>query len=104
MPDTEQGPIEVVVESYLEDLIPGYLDNRRADAVTIESALGEGDLETARSLGHQMKGSGGGYGFDRLTEIGAQIEQAAREGDCARVRQAVAAMRDYLDRVVVRYG
>ena len=95
--------IEVIIESYLEDLIPMYLENRQADVAAIEASLASGDLETARSLGHQMKGSGGGYGFDRLTEIGGAMEAAAREADADAVRQALDDLKDYLERVVVRY-
>ena len=54
----------------LGDLIPGYLENRKKDVVEILNCLNRRDYETIRSLGHKMKGSGGGYGFDTITEIG----------------------------------
>jgi HPt (histidine-containing phosphotransfer) domain-containing protein len=69
----------------------------------IRSALEAGDLETARSLGHQMKGSGGGYGFDRLTEIGLAIETAAGDGDAGTVSVQVDELAGYLDRLVITY-
>lgn len=33
-----------------------------------------------------MKGAGGGYGFDRVTELGREIEIAAKESNAARCR------------------
>jgi hypothetical protein len=33
-----------------------------------------------------MKGAGGGYGFDRVTELGREIEKAAKEKDADRCR------------------
>ena len=103
MTDRRGEPIEVVVESYLEDLVPSYLEHRHEDVAAIRSALEAGDLERARSLGHQMKGSGGGYGFDRVSDIGAAIEAASKRGDADGVGTQTDALADYLDRLVVRF-
>ncbi len=46
-----------------------------------------------------MKGAGGGYGFDPITDYGAALEQAALEEDAVRIERAVAALADYLARV-----
>ncbi|MBF0124277.1 MAG: Hpt domain-containing protein, partial [Magnetococcales bacterium] len=43
---------------------------------------------------HRMKGSGAGYGFEAITEIGRQLEQSAIRGDAT----AMAAGRDQLVR------
>jgi HPt (histidine-containing phosphotransfer) domain-containing protein len=40
-------------------------------------ALAAGEYETARRLGHQLKGTGKPYGFPGLTQIGSAIEWAA---------------------------
>lgn len=95
--------IRVVVESYLEDLIPRYLENRRADVEAIGKAVEEGDLESARAIGHQMKGSGGGYGFPELTEIGFAIESAAKAGESGTVGELNHRLADYLSRLVIEY-
>jgi DNA-binding NarL/FixJ family response regulator len=58
----------VKIDRDLEDLIPGYLEKRLADVTSIREAAGKNDFEMIRVLGHTMKGSGGGYGFDRITE------------------------------------
>jgi len=54
--------IVVHVDIDLEDLIPGFLDNRQKDIRNLESALQENDFETLRSIGHNLKGVGGGCG------------------------------------------
>ena len=35
-----------------------------------------GDRATARTLAHQLKGAGGGYGFDSITRSAAVLEHA----------------------------
>jgi len=64
----EKSLITVPIEEESIDLIPRYLENRWADVRTLEGALEGGDLGTFRTLGHSMKGSGGGYGLDQVTD------------------------------------
>ena len=58
-------------------LVSQYLQNCRSDLAQLKVALGAGEYEKARRLGHQMKGTGKPYGFPELTQIGRAIEWAA---------------------------
>ncbi len=58
-------------------LVSEYLQNCRRDLARLKAALAAAEYETARSLGHQMKGTGKPYGFPGLTQIGRAIEWAA---------------------------
>jgi len=60
-----------------------------------------GDWDAVRSAGHKMKGTGKGYGFARITDIGRAIEQAGAAEDAQGAREAVAALASYLARVRV---
>ncbi len=91
------------VDVTLESLIPRYLERRKSDAEEIESAVKSGEYERVTTLGHTMKGSGGGYGFDRITELGAMIEAAGRDHDAAVALECAARLRRYLDTVVVEF-
>jgi HPt (histidine-containing phosphotransfer) domain-containing protein len=93
--------IVVQVDADLEDLIPGYLQNRRQDAEAILQALEKQDFETIRVLGHTMKGTGGGYGFDAITEIGRALEEAAKIRDTQAINRGVSTLLDYLEAVEV---
>lgn len=95
--------ILVEVDAALAALVPGFLARRGEDAAAIRAAAQSGDLATARSLGHQLKGSGGGYGFPEITRLGAAIEEAAKNHDAARVVTLADALSDYLARLQVRY-
>ncbi len=97
------GRIFVRVDRELEDLIPGYLAKRRKDIPSIISFVDQGDYEKVRVLGHSMKGSGGGYGFDPITEIGARIEGAAKEKDEQAIRNLTDELSKYLERIEVVY-
>ena len=85
----------------LADLIPGFLQNRRQDVIAMLEALDRGDFATVESLGHGMKGAGGSWGFQAITDIGAALEQAAMSADTDASRKQVDELSKYLDRVEV---
>jgi PAS domain S-box-containing protein len=81
------------------DRIPAYLLNCRQNVNFILEALNRVDLETVTILGHQMSGSGGMFGFQEITDIGAALEQAAQNADIETSRKWVSELSSYLDRV-----
>ncbi len=93
----------VNVDQDLEDIVPGFLENRHKDATQLEAALRENDLKTIRLLGHRMKGDGGGYGFQEISTIGEALEEAAIREDRTVIQRQTAALIDFLARVEVRY-
>ena len=93
--------IIVQVDSSIEDLIPLYFNGRQKDIKNIPSALEQGDFETIRFLGHNMRGSGGGYGFDYITEIGSCLELAAEEKDVEEIRKQVRELVNYLNKIQI---
>ena len=76
----------------------------KSDTISFECCrLKQGDLNTIRLLGHRMKGDGGGYGFDQISTIGHQLEEAALAQDFERLRHHHSNLRDFLARVAVVY-
>ncbi len=98
------GKILVDIDPELEDLIPGFLSNRQRDIERVLAALAQDDFEAIRVIGHSMKGAGGGYGFDKLTELGAELEQAAIAQSRDEIKTLVDSLGDYLERVEVVYN
>ncbi|MEI9891716.1 MAG: hypothetical protein WDN45_15675 [Caulobacteraceae bacterium] len=43
----------------------------------MRASLDRDDYEAILVIGHNMRGSGGGFGFQSITDIGAALEQAA---------------------------
>ncbi len=95
--------LRIPAKAGMEDLIPDYLKNRLQDLQALSAALDNGDLKTAQTIGHTMKGSGAGYGFPEVTSIGQAIEYAARGGDVGAVQARIAELGDYLQRIEVTY-
>jgi PAS domain S-box-containing protein len=81
------------------DRIPAYLKNCRDNVVVMLDALDRVDFETVSSLGHQMRGSGGAFGFQAITDIGAALQEAGEGADDGGSRKWVKELSNYLDRV-----
>jgi HPt (histidine-containing phosphotransfer) domain-containing protein len=99
----QEAKIIVHVDPDIEDLIPGFLENRHKDIKNIGAALAQGDFETIRFLGHSMKGAGGSYGFDAITDIGKSLEQAAIAQDAGEIKKSLQELFAYLDSIEVVY-
>ena len=67
-------------------------------------ALERVDFETVTFLGHQLSGSGGMFGFQDITDIGAAVEQAARSADSDASRNRVTELFSCLDRIATISG
>lgn len=96
--------IPIRIDPEIEDLIPGFLDNRRKDVEKLRALTATGAFAEIRLLGHSMKGVGGGYGFDRISEIGAAIESAALREDGADISAQCELLADFLARVDIVTG
>ena len=100
--EAESG-ITVYIDPGLEELVPGFLENRRRDVQTVETALRQNDFNTICVIGHRMRGDGGGYGFDAISTIGEGMEQAAARQDKEAIRRHLSNLVDFLARITVVY-
>ncbi|NOG59133.1 MAG: Hpt domain-containing protein [Proteobacteria bacterium] len=96
--------IIVQVDPDLEDLIPGFLENRSSDVEQLRVELDKSDFESVRSIGHSIKGVGGGYGFTLMSELGANIEIAAKESNAELILENINRLDEYLKNVEVEYA
>jgi HPt (histidine-containing phosphotransfer) domain-containing protein len=99
--EPDVGRIRVEVDPDLEDLVPTFLENRRADVGAIRSALERGDYRTIHRLGHNIRGDSGALGFDGLSEVGRGLEHAALEQDEAGINAETNRLAYYLARVEI---
>jgi signal transduction histidine kinase/CheY-like chemotaxis protein len=91
--------IRVRMEEGMEDVVPGYLEKRRAEVRVYREALAAADFDAIKKLAHKMKGTGAGYGFPVLTELGGALEKAALAADAAAVLDDVNRFADYVERI-----
>jgi CheY-like chemotaxis protein/nitrogen-specific signal transduction histidine kinase/HPt (histidine-containing phosphotransfer) domain-containing protein len=86
----------VVVDDEIADYVPQYLQVRRNDAIQLHSLVAWSDFEAIRTLGHNLKGTGGSFGFPELTNIGAEIEAAAEKNDSGQLARLANRLERYV--------
>lgn len=90
--------LEVAVDPDLLDLVPMFLDARRAELLALEAAVAQGNHDVVHLVGHRIKGVAGMYGFHWLGALGLELE-AMGASDPRHAARHVEALRDYLARV-----
>ncbi|RII25959.1 MAG: Hpt domain-containing protein [Geobacter sp.] len=96
--------IQVEIDSDLEPIIPDFFESRRRDCELLGRLLETDDLEEISRLGHRLKGAGGSYGFDAISEIGLALEQAAAIQDKSSIAASCDKLLHYLQHVRIVYG
>lgn len=102
--ETNTGLNEVPIvyaEPYLLDLTIKFLNNRRMELPDISVVIKTGNFETLCSFGHGLKGAGASYGFEPITQIGSQIEEAAKNRQVSTIIKLVEELSEYLNKVIV---
>jgi len=95
--------IIIEVDEFLADLIPGFMENRRADIEKLAVAISAADYEAIRHIAHDLKGLGAGYGFQRITDIGVMLSDAAKRKDVRSLRQLAEQYEAYLTGVEIKF-
>jgi len=81
-------------------LVPAFLERRCEELLVLELALQQSEFDTVYRLGHNLRGSGGSYGFPVMTEIGERMERAAKANDSVAVAREIAVLREHLGEVL----
>ncbi len=94
--------IFVKIDPDLKDAAKWYITDMTKDVVELRAALKDSDYEALRTLGHRMKGTGGTFGFDEITEIGKGIEdfiEGENKEDTETLRGFVDRLANYIENV-----
>jgi signal transduction histidine kinase len=86
------------VDPGLARLAAVYLERRKRDVDALKEAVDKGEFDKIWTLGHNLKGTGGGYGFPELTAIGEKLSDAADTRDPDAVRAVLGLLSGTLDR------
>ena len=100
----EGAPLDTTTprsDQRLAELIPAYLENCRHNVVVMREALDRADFTAVTILGYNLRGSGGGFGFQAITDLGAGLEQASEDSDVDGARKLLSELSSYLDSVEV---
>ncbi len=91
----------VYVDADIRDIIPIFLAHRSKDLQTLREAAAQHDFKTVQTIGHRMRGTGSGYGFDGISEIGQCLEEAASEQNQIEINRQIKALTFYLDHLEI---
>jgi signal transduction histidine kinase/CheY-like chemotaxis protein/HPt (histidine-containing phosphotransfer) domain-containing protein len=81
----------------MQALVEGYVQRLPVEVSKLKSLLGQQDMEGLHRIAHQLKGSGGGYGFGPITELAAAADAAIKAGaDVERIRAQIDALVGYI--------
>ena len=95
------GPIRAPADTGFADLAATFLGNCRRNVGAIMTALDCADFAVAESLAHGMRGAGGSFGFQEITDICAALEHAAAAADTYAARGRTDQLSRYLERVEI---
>jgi len=77
-------------------LVPQYLASKWQQLEDARERLLEHDLEPVRRFGHNLRGTGRGYGFPPLEKIGKELEAAATACEESRIAEQLEHLRRFL--------
>lgn len=83
------------------DIVVQFVEGLSNRLATMEEALNISDFQALRVAAHQLKGSGGGYGYPVLTERAAELERHAKESLSDRCGKELEELKQLCARVVV---
>lgn len=84
------------------DLVQEFVDGLDQRMEDMNKALTEGDFQSIKHLAHQLKGSGGGYGYPSLTKLASEIEQHSLAEAIPACQQGLDELKVMISRVVVK--
>ncbi|MEI6385991.1 MAG: ATP-binding protein [Spirochaetota bacterium] len=69
----------------VEALVPLFLKDADRLITQAKAAASVSDWAEVSAIAHKIKGAGGSFGFDRISELGAELEAASQSPDIQRV-------------------
>jgi CheY-like chemotaxis protein len=122
-PEASGDADEVVVSEYESDplmakILPGFIERLPGQVDAMRESLACEAYEDLQHLAHKLKGSGGSYGYESLTEASRTLEAAAKARDagaaaaglgklaalCAAIRRGHAASASSIEEIRLRAG
>lgn len=94
---------QVKAESMLESIMPIFLKSVSEDLLKIKAAVENQDLAAVQALGHKIKGSAGGYGFDVLGAMARDLEASAKAKQLEAAHMHLMAMIEFMNDFEIIY-
>lgn len=95
--------ITVEIDSFLEDLIPEYMVNRKEDIKTLKKLVTNKESKQIEQLSHKIAGNAGSYGFHEMGIIAKKIEEAAESNQIDTITSLVDDLHNHFKNIEVKY-
>lgn len=92
MSNQDPSPIfsSLATDADMLELVQSFVTQLQDRTAAMQAAYEANNLAELSRLAHQLKGAGGGYGFDVISTAAAQLESASKcAGSVEQVRQAM---------------
>lgn len=98
------GPISseiVKTDPSFAELVTQFVEGLGERLANMDGAIRAADFERLRVAAHQLKGSGGGYGYSILTELAGGLEKHAKSMSMTDCISSFDVLREVCSRIVV---
>ena len=73
-----------------------YVNHTSKELATIQENIDTVEMDSLRTFGHNIKGSGGMYGFGEVTNFGTEIEASAKANDRSKIQSLLEELSSFL--------
>jgi len=87
------------IDPVVQSLLPNYIKSRRLEIFQLQRLLAENSFDKIRIIGHNLRGSGGLYGLQTISDIGQEIEDCALVSDHQGLGAAIKNLHDFLNNI-----
>ncbi len=107
MTENNQGPDDLIgselvrEDASFADIVVDFVKGLGDRLDRMEQAIDASDFDALRTAAHQLKGSGGGYGYPILTDRARELEASAKNQALDECSGKLAELKDICGRVVV---
>lgn len=99
--DGDRGSELVRQDTSFANLVTQFIAGLPERVTLMENAIRAADFDALQIAAHQLKGSGGGYGYPILTQRAAQVERHARNQALQQCLEAIEELKAICEHVVV---
>ena len=73
-----------------------YVNHTSKELAIIQENIDTVEMDSLRTFGHNIKGSGGMYGFGEVTNFGTEIEASAKANDRSKIKSLLEELSTFL--------
>lgn len=84
-----------------QELIEMFIDGIEEKKQFLSQIVGTDQINPLKTLAHQLKGAGAGYGFNELSELASHLEEACKSEDRIEIAHQKELLLHHLNRIVV---